>query len=239
MEAAIKEQKRSAAEPGKPSKPARRPRRRMAAEDREVEIVRHATAYFAEHGLSAGTIKLARRIGITQPLLYKYFPTKDALIDKVYEQLLPQNWDPTWESLIEDETIPLPIRLKKFYTGYVTSVLTYEHVRLFLFSGLGRNEFNARCYAILSKRIFERIALALRREYGPPSDSPSVQKSDLELVQSLHAVMYHLAYRRYVHQEPMPDDLSELVSLKVDTFLYGAVNALSGAQRDQASELPR
>lgn len=236
MEVVAKEHRRLAAKPEKTPKPARRPRRRMAAEDREVEIVRHATAYFAEHGLSAGTIKLARRIGITQPLLYKYFPTKDALIDKVYEQLLPQNWDPTWESLIEDETISLPVRLKKFYTGYVTSVLTYEHVRLFLFSGLGRNEFNARCYAILSKRIFERIALALRRYYEPPCESLSVSDSDLELVQSLHAVMYHLAYRKYVHQEPMPDDLSELVSLKVDTFLNGARNAFRGAEGDSALE---
>ena len=66
----------------------------MRAEDREEIILREATIYFAENGLSAGTIELARRIGITQPLLYKYFPTKDALFEKVYERLLPQSWNP-------------------------------------------------------------------------------------------------------------------------------------------------
>lgn len=193
----------------------------MNAEDREELILRAATAYFAEQGLAAGTIELARRIGITQPLLYKYFPTKDALIERVYERLIPKSWNPGWESLLDDDSTPLRERLKTFYTDYATNVLTYEHVRLFLFSGLSKSEFNARYYAALSKRILERIARAMRREYGGSQKSRSVTKREMEIVQSLHAAIYHLAYRKFVHSEPL-GNMADLVSQKVDYYLDGA-----------------
>jgi AcrR family transcriptional regulator len=193
----------------------------MNAEDREELILRAATAYFAEQGLGAGTIELARRIGITQPLLYKYFPTKDALIERVYDRLIPKNWNPNWELVLIDQSTPVRQRLKTFYVDYVENVLTYEHVRLFLFSGLNRSEYNARYYAVLSKRIFEVIARAMRQEFGIVKKSRSVAKQELEIVQSLHAVIYHLAYRRFVHGESI-DNLPELVERKVDFYLDGA-----------------
>ncbi len=224
----------SSPRPATAAAPARRPRRRMAAEDREEAILREATVYFAEHGLSAGTTELARRIGITQPLLYKYFDTKDALIERIYERLIPKNWNPSWELLIDQDDLPLRERLKRFYVEYATTVLTYEHVRLFLFSGLSRNNFNARYYGVLSQRILERIARALRREYCPSTRSRKVTKAELELAQSLHAAIYHLAFRRWVHGEPLGDELVSLVGRKVDFYLDGAAKTLSPAPRARA-----
>ena len=224
MDGATAVRLRAPSETKRPRKPAavpQRPRRRMNAQDREELILRAATAYFAEQGLSAGTIELARRIGITQPLLYKYFPTKDALVERVYDRLIPKNWNPDWELLLEDDSIPLRDRLKRFYADYSTQVLTYEHVRLFLFSGLSRIDFHARYYAVLSKRILERIARAMRQEFGVVRKSRSVSKQELEIVQSLHAVIYHLAYRKFVHGEPM-ENMAELVERKVDFYLDGA-----------------
>jgi AcrR family transcriptional regulator len=214
--------------------PARRPRRRMRAEDREEIILREATIYFAENGLSAGTIELARRIGITQPLLYKYFPTKDALFEKVYERLIPQSWNPDWLRLLDDESISLRERLRAFYADYATTVLTYEHVRLFLFSGLSHNDFNNRYYTVLTKRIFERIAMAIRHEFGDATNTRPVTRAELEQVQSLHAVIYHLAYRRWVHGESLGDDMAEMVSRKVDLFLDGAREILKRANRSKS-----
>ncbi len=234
--------KKSKARPPSPEPaevaPEGRQRRRMSAQDREELILREATSYFAENGLSAGTIELARRIGITQPLLYKYFPTKEALLERVYERLMPQTWNPAWLLLLEDDTIPLRQRLKDFYSDYTDSVLTYEHVRLFLFSGLGHHKFNAQYYGILTKRIFERIARALRREYGRTRSSHAVTKAELEEVQSLHASIYHLAFRRWVHGEQMTD-LHDLVGRKVDIFLHGIANAAQPGRRKSRPELPR
>lgn len=52
------------------------PRRRVAAEDREHQIVQAAIVFFARHGFEASTRYLARELSVTQPLLYRYFPTK-------------------------------------------------------------------------------------------------------------------------------------------------------------------
>jgi AcrR family transcriptional regulator len=221
MEASARKS-RTGNEPGEQSGKAAPKRRRMAAEDREELILRGATAYFAEQGLSAGTIELATRLGITQPLLYKYFPTKEALIERIYERLLSRNWNPTWEIRIEDQSVPLRQRLHDFYVEYMTTVLTYEHVRLFLFSGLSHNDYNARYYSVLTRRVLERIARALRRDYGGADTSRSVRQSELEVVQSLHAAIYHVAFRRWVHGEPMKGDMSKIVEQKIDLFLDGA-----------------
>lgn len=204
---------------------AERPKRRMSAEDREEQIVRIATSYFADNGLSAGTIDLARRIGITQPLLYQYFPTKEALIDRVYERLFPKNWDDRWEKLLDDDSIPVRDRLKTFYTEYAGQVLTYDHVRLFLFSGLSNNVYNARFYSILTERLLTRIAKALRRAFGDDRNRGPVNDEELELVQSLHAAVYHVMFRRWVHSEPLKADLADIISGKVDICLDGAERA--------------
>jgi AcrR family transcriptional regulator len=200
-------------------------RQRMTAPDREEIILRTATGYFAVHGLSAGTTELARRIGITQPLLYKYFSTKDALIERIYDRLLERLWDPNWEAFLDDDTIPVRRRLIDFYCDYATSVLTYEHVRLFLFSGLSRAEFNTRYYDALSRRILKRIARAMRREYGVATKSGFVSKREMERVQSLHGTIYHIAFRRWLHGDTFNGNIVDVVRCKVEDYLDGAVHA--------------
>jgi len=206
----------------------------MLAADRREHILREATAYFAEFGLSAGTIELAKRIGITQPLLYKYFATKDLLLVAVYERLFPQNWDPALEALLEDDTLPVQDRLTAFYRHFAREVLTYEHVRLFLFSGLTRSELNARYYAVLTRRIFTRIARALRREYLDADGGGRIRQAELELVQSLHAAIYHIAFRRWLHGLSVEANLDALIAQKVRIFLGGAgaeLAAIAGKPR--------
>ncbi len=198
----------------------------MLASEREELILDHATRYFAEFGLGAGTINLARRIGITQPLLYKYFPTKEALLVRIYDRLFPQNWGPALERLLEDETRPVRERLKLFYQQFAATVLTYDHVRLFLFSGLTNNALNARYYTILTERIFTRIIAALRTEYLGAETSGAIGEAEMELVESLHAAIYHVAFRRWLHGLSVEGDLDALIARKVDFYLDGAAATL-------------
>jgi len=214
-------------------------RRRMLAADRRDHILREATRYFAEFGLAAGTTELARRIGITQPLLYKYFETKEALLVAVYERLFPQNWDPALEALLEDESLSVETRLTRFYQHFARDVLTYDHVRLFLFSGLTNSALNARYYAVLTQRIFTRIARALRRAFLRGAAGP-IRKAEIELVQSLHAAVYHVAFRRWLHGLSVEPDLDALIAQKVRIFLGGAGRELRGiAARRKPQGTPR
>jgi AcrR family transcriptional regulator len=65
-------------------KRARAKQRRPSPHDRRREFVAKATEFFPEEGIGGGTPTLARRLGVTQPLLYRYFPSKDDLIREVY-----------------------------------------------------------------------------------------------------------------------------------------------------------
>ena len=67
--------------------PATRPLRRDARENRDRILVA-ARAAFAELGLDAGVEEIASRAGVGIGTLYRRFPTKDALIDAVFEEHL-------------------------------------------------------------------------------------------------------------------------------------------------------
>src|SRR5437764_10173237 len=108
-------------------------RRRLSPAESEREIVRGAVSFFAEVGFEGGTRELAKRLGITQPLLYRYFPSKEALLDRVYQEVYLSRWDPQWESRLADRAVPLESRLSAFYIEYAKVILTYEWVRLFMF----------------------------------------------------------------------------------------------------------
>src|SRR3954447_5408298 len=68
----------------KAPKRARAKQKRLPPDDRRKECVAKATEFFSKEGFGGGTRDLARRLGVTQPLLYRYFPSKDDLIKEVY-----------------------------------------------------------------------------------------------------------------------------------------------------------
>jgi hypothetical protein len=154
------------------------------------------------------------------------------MIEKVFDGLFPGHWDPRWEALLDDATLPLRDRLKTFYKDYARVVLTYEHVRLFLFSGLSHFTYNSRYYDILTGRIFMRVARALRAEHRRQrrkAPTGPVGADELEVVQSLHAAVYHVGFRQWIHTPPLRVDTDRLIELKVDLWLDGAAPGVDGA----------
>ena len=92
------------------------PRRtRNKPEERHKEFVRKAVELFAEVGFEAGTRELAQRLGVTQPLLYRYFPSKDDLIAAVYQEIYVNRWKPQWREGLLDESRPIRERIVAFY----------------------------------------------------------------------------------------------------------------------------
>jgi AcrR family transcriptional regulator len=84
--------------------PARAKQKRLSPEDRRKEFVAKATEFFSEEGFGGGTRDLARRLGVTQPLLYRYFPSKDDLIKEVYRTVYLEPLDTGWEKLLADRS---------------------------------------------------------------------------------------------------------------------------------------
>lgn len=201
-------------------------RQRLQPEDRERLILDGAISFFAEVGFEGSTRELAARIGVTQPLLYRYFPTKEVLLDRVYREVYLSKWDPRWESQIVDRDIPLEDRLRRFYVEYARVILTYEWVRLFMFAGLKGLDFNTRYLEFLRGAIFDRVVREMRASYRLPDDGPP-RADEIELVWGLHAAIFYLGVRRWIYRLPTPADQEADIALRVAAFLQGAPVALA------------
>ena len=55
-------------------------RQRLSPAKRRAEIIHKAADFFAEQGFEGGTRDLASNLGVSQPLLYRYFSSKEELI---------------------------------------------------------------------------------------------------------------------------------------------------------------
>jgi AcrR family transcriptional regulator len=203
-------------------------RRRMLPDERERLIAREAVSFFAEHGFEGQTRELARRAGITQPLLYRYFPSKEALIERVYQEVFVGRWNPHWEEWIEDRSCPLAERLVRFYQDYARTILRYEWIRLFMFSGLKGLDLNVRYLKVLRERVFMRVIAEIRAHYKRPSlEASPVRESEIELLWGLHASIFYLGVRRWIYGLPVPDDMDGVIATKVVAFLEGAPAAMA------------
>ncbi|KAG8153797.1 TetR/AcrR family transcriptional regulator [Burkholderia catarinensis] len=207
------------------------PGRRLTPEARERQIVEKAIEHFATHGFSGSTRELARQIGVTQPLLYRYFPSKEALIDRVYDEIY--TWNPEWEKLIADRTLPLQERLVTFYRSYAQTILRREWIRTFIFAGLSREGFNTRYLSRLRERVFLPVLRELRHTYDIAAPAPAAQRdAEIELIWSLHASIFYLGVRKWVYGLPVPEDLDAEIARQIDAFLHGTPAALKQLAAD-------
>jgi AcrR family transcriptional regulator len=200
----------------------RPPRTRLSADERERHIARGAVAFFCEAGFGGQTRELAKRLGITQPLLYRYFPNKEALIDRVYREVYLNRWDPRWEEMLDDRSRPARERIVDFYRDYAKAVLSYEWIRIFMFSGLRGMNLNSRYLTLVRDRIYTRVIRELRREHGlPPPAQVAISELEFELVWALHASIFYIGIRKWIYGLEIPENVDEIVGHLATSFLDG------------------
>lgn len=197
------------------------PGRRAHGMAREQSIVAAAADLFAETGLEATTRDLAARLGITQPLLYRYFENKEALIERVLDDAFAGDWKPEWGALLDDRALPLRERLVSFYVAYSEEVLTYRRVRLLMFSGLKGLARGRQVVESLRERVLTRVLVESRHAFSLPAIGTGYAR-DLETVWNLHDAVISLAMRRHIFGLLEPGDLRAAIMDKVDAFLEGA-----------------
>lgn len=201
--------------------------KRLSPEVREKQIVQKAIQHFATCGFSGSTRELARQLDITQPLLYRYFPSKEALIDRVYEEVY--QWDSSWEQIIRDRSVPLQTRLVQFYRSYAKVILQREWIRIFIFAGLTREGINKKYLSKLRERVFLPVIAEIRHAHGlAPSSDEASQEVDLELIWSLHASIFYVGVRKWIYDLPVVDDIDGLIERLIDAFLNGSPHAFQG-----------
>jgi len=210
----------------KRAKPRPAPRRLLPGE-REKLIVKEAIRFFSEVGFAGQTRELSRRLGITQPLLYRYFPSKRALLERVYREVFLGRWDPAWRALLEDRSQPLRARLIEFYRRYTEVVFRPEWIRLYMYAGLAGTGFNRRYIDMLEKQLLRRICAELRVELGlPDARRAPISPFEMELVWDLHGGIFYYCVRKFVYRSRVHENLPALIEHAVDSLLLGAPTVL-------------
>ena len=203
-------------------------RLRLKPADREKMIVAGAVRFFAEVGFEGQTRELARRLGITQPLLYRYFPSKQKLIERVYSEFFINRLSAEDEKALVDRKVPLRERLTRFYLAYARRTVTYEWVRIYMFSGLKGVGLNARYQKLLRARVFTPVIGEIRHELGLPTTAAlKPLEAEIEHVWDLHAVMFYLGVRKWIYGMDWPEDLETAVSRRVAAFLDGVPHVMT------------
>lgn len=196
-------------------------RQRLSTQEREQQILKGAIKFFSERGLEGQTRDLAKDIGITHPLLYHYFPTKQALIERVYEEVYLGRWKREWEIWLDEKNTGLEEKLEQFYLDYATTILTPEWVRILVASGLNDGYIPDRYMALLRQKLFPRIINETRRHLGlPVRGKPSEREN--EHAWGLHGGIFYIGVRRWVYNQPAPEDLTQTIKDRIRAYIAGA-----------------
>ena len=182
-------------------------RRRLGLAERERQILDGAIQFFAEKGFDGQLRDLARSIGVTHALLYHYFPTKQALIDRVYLEVFEGRWQPAWETLLDDRERSPEDKLTAFYADYVNTALTREFARILVFSGLSDHTITDRFFSLLRQRLFTRLIRETRRFRGSNSRAKASER-ELELLMGLHGGFFYITMRRWIYGQVVYTDAS-------------------------------
>lgn len=193
------------------------PRRRMASEERRQEFLTKAIEFFAQEGFESSTRELARRLGVTQPLLYRYFPSKSDLISEVYDAVYVKRWKEEWGVLLADRSRPLRERLVEFYGAYTDVVFHNDWMRIFLFSGLKGVDINRRYMELVRVRILEPILTEIRFDAGLDNLMPTDE--EVEFAWIMHGGIFYYGVRTLIYEASILNNKTFVIETAIDSFL--------------------
>lgn len=194
-------------------------RKRLPYEERREEFLHKAIEFFAEEGFESSTRELARRLGVTQPLLYRYFPSKDDLIAEVYEAVYVRRWRSEWDDMLANREIPLRERLIGFYGAYTKVVFQRDWMRIYLFAGLKGGDLNRRYVERVRKRILEPIIREWRVE-TKRAEKPASDR-EIEFTWAVHGGIYYCGVRTEIYGQTPLAGLDFVISSSIDSLIDG------------------
>jgi AcrR family transcriptional regulator len=200
-----------------------KPRKRLSREERERQIIDEAVRYFSEVGFGGQTRELARRLGISQSLLFRYFPTKDDIIKRVYEEVYLRRWKPEWETLLSDRTRPLSDRLNQFYHEYTHAIFEFEWVRILVFSGIKGVSLYQQYLQLVHDKVLDRICAEVREEYNLPGATETpITEREMDLAWNFHGGIFYIAIRKFIYGSETRSNFESAIKDSIAVFLAGA-----------------
>lgn len=194
-------------------------RKRLPSAERRKEFISKAVEFFAEEGFESSTRGLARRLGVTQPLLYRYFPSKDDLISEVYNAVYVNRWQSEWDPLLRDRSRPLTERLNDFYNVYTDAIFNRQWMRIYLFSGLKGVDINRRYMQLVRERILEPILEEARHEFDLPPEP--ARDCEVEFIWVMHGGLFYYGVRDLIYGTALPTAKDRVIADTVAAMMAG------------------
>ncbi|MFM8552240.1 MAG: TetR/AcrR family transcriptional regulator [Nitrospiraceae bacterium] len=201
---------------------------RPSAQERQVSIIAAAASMFAANGFKGTTTRaIAKAAGISEALLFKYFPTKRALYAAILKEkvsiseLLATVEDAAKKR--DDERVFSLIAGHRIRRGADPTLL-----RLLLFSALEGHELSAMFFRTQHRVFYDYLAgyIAQRIKEGAFRQVDPMLAAKAFTGMLAHHRLLHEIFRVPTHRSP-EDSVAAYVAL----FLDGMVSAPSNGRR--------
>ena len=152
-------------------------------------------------------------------MIFRYFGTKQNLIDQVYKRIFVEPWSDEWMRELADRTVPLPLRIERFYVTYLKTVDNPLWIRVALHAGLA-GEHLPRGKEVRSRvaQILELILREIRAHRGE-SQEPEISPLEWETAWHLHSSIIYYLIRKHVLDHESPVDRDAMVKRVVQSFV--------------------
>lgn len=194
---------------------------RMKSQDRRAAIVDAAIHLFAEKGFRGATTReLASALGVTEPVLYQHFETKNDLYSAIIETKSKQGQQQGAELLSLQESGD-----DRAFFRFLGNLLLerYEEdpdfMRLLLFSALERHELADRFFERQIQRFFTVVAGYIQRRIDAGAFRPMDPQTAARGFTGM--LTYHGLVRLLFGNRIEQRNRAEVVDQMVESFLHG------------------
>jgi len=215
-----------------PARNASQKRLYRSRDERSRQILDAALELFAEHGFATTLQAIADRVGITQPLVHRYFPTKSKLLEAVREELLQGHWRAEWRDMLSDRARPLAQRLAEFYEDYLTVIFQRVWYRGFLHIAVQDALFAQFYLSRITSDVLGTVLAETRHELALPGPSEvAVHERELELAWGMHSALVFIGFRMFIYDIAPPRDFAGVVRDQTSGYILTAERVMTELHR--------
>lgn len=192
--------------------------RRLDPTVRAEQILAEATQFFAERGFEAQLSDLASRIGVSEPLIFRYYRNKQVLIEAVYDRVFIRRWSEEWLTGLADRTVPLRSRVERFYLSYLEAVDDPLWIRIAMHAALAGERMPLAYGARARVERVLQVILEELRAAGLLPDDPGQESLQWEMVMHLYSSVLYLLLRKHILNRRFTEDRDAMVKRLVANF---------------------
>lgn len=200
---------------------------RASARDRQASLISLAASLFAKKGFSGTTTKeIAKVAGVSEALVFKYFPTKRTLYAAILAEKVTVN-----ELLEAIEAAARKRDDQRVFTmiaGYrIRPDVDSTFLRLLLFSALEGHELSEMFFGKHHKVFYDHLAAYIRTRIEDGAFRP------IDPLLAARAFIGIVVHHRLLHEifgVPMHQSHEDTVATYVDLFLTGLIKLPAGSK---------